>query len=89
MILATQLLATPGPRLTGGPSHVDVQRGARQVLGPNVAVEALRAVVGEAKLFGRPPDVRGPGLRSGQAAQEGLIHGAGGHVHATEVSGEG
>ena len=89
MVLAAQLLAAPGPRLTGGPGHVDVQRVARQVLGTDVAVEALRAVVDKAENCSRPPDARGPGLSGSQASQEGAIQSAGCHIHAAEVSGEG
>ena len=89
MVFAAQLLAAPGPRLTRGPGNVDVQRGARQVLGSDVAVEALRAVVDKAEICGRPSDARGPGLSGSQASQEGAIHRAGCHIHAAEVCGEG
>ena len=84
-----QLLAAPCPGLAGGAGHIKVQVGARYVLGPHVAVDALRPVVGLAEVPGTIPDVRGPGLGNGEVANEDGVKGEGRHVHAAEVGGEG
>ena len=71
----------------GAPPHTSAG-GGRQVLGPDIAVKTLGAVVGKAEILGWPPNIRSPGLRDCDAAQQGAVHGTRGHVHATKVSGE-
>ena len=42
VVPAAQLFAASGPRLAGGPRHIQVQGGARQVLGPDIAIKNAR-----------------------------------------------
>ena len=70
------------PGLARGACHINVHGWARHVLGPDVAVDALRAMIGPAKVPGAAPDVRGPGLGDGKITQEDGVLGETRHVLA-------
>jgi hypothetical protein len=89
VISLAQLLASLCPGLAGRARHVEVQGGARHDLGPRITVDALRPVIGPAEVPGAIPDVRGPGLSNGEAANEDGVKGKGRHVHAAEVGSKG